>query len=475
MVEPPSNSIQNYDDATRWIYERIDYERIRPRKTSTHFRLERVEKLLELIGSPQNRIPAVHIAGTKGKGSTSAFLASILRTSGITTGLYTSPHIQRFEERMRVDGAMPTPEELVSLVIRLKAILEQADPEIIDAGVTYFEVATLLAWMFFDDNNVAVAVLETGLGGRLDCTTVCRPILTIITNIGLDHTHILGDTLAKIAAEKAGIMKSGVPLLTWVTQPEVVDVIQEHATRLNCTVWRGGEEITTRAIDSAKSESSRITTTNPWASHAELEVPLRGQHQQKNAALASAAADFLRHQSGELAADWPRFKHWPYMITPETIFAGVLSVDWPLRFQICAGEPTVILDAAHNPDSIGVFLQTLAEFLPHSRTRVLIFASSSDKDISAMLKLAVPQFDHVILTRFENNPRAVAPEEMMQTVRNDDIACRQEHGIHLAQTPATALEQARVLSGTDGVVCGTGSIFVAAELLQHLTQNRVVA
>ncbi|MCR9199479.1 MAG: bifunctional folylpolyglutamate synthase/dihydrofolate synthase [Planctomycetaceae bacterium] len=480
MVEPQSNPIATYDDATRWIYERIDYERIRPRRTSAHFRLERVERLLALIDSPEKRIPAVHIAGTKGKGSTSALLASILRASSLKTGLFTSPHIERFEERMRINGAMPTAEELVSLVSRLKVALESADPELMDAGVTYFEVATLLAWMFFDDNDVDVVVLETGLGGRFDCTTVCCPVLTIITNIGLDHTHILGDTLPKIAAEKAGIKKPGVPLLTWATQPDVLSVFAERGEALDVTAYRGGVEFDCSKVsqDPAQTSAAAINsfrTTNPWGTHERLDVPLHGEHQMRNAALATAAADFLREQREQWRSRWPRLSAMCGQISAATIGAGLASVQWQLRFQICPGPPPVILDAAHNPDSITALLQTFDEFTTPDQTRVLIFASSSDKDIETMLQLVMPDFDHVILTRFENNPRAVTAEELLQTVDRLQLACRTNNGPTTADSPLQALQRARDLAGESGIVCGTGSIFVAAELLQQLTESGAVA
>ena len=474
MAPSPSNSIESYEDATRWIYERIDYERIRPRKSSTHFRLERVEKLLALIGSPQQRIPAIHIAGTKGKGSTSAMLASILRCSSLSTGLFTSPHIERFEERMRIDGAMPTPDELVDLVRRLAAVLEAADPEIIDAGVTYFEVATLLAWMFFDDHDVGIVVLETGLGGRLDCTTVCRPVLTLITNIGLDHTHILGDTLPLIAGEKAGIMKAGVPLLTWATQPEVLDVFAEHAARLQCTTWRGGQEITCDVPETGDTSAGVSFSVNtPWAEHAALTLPLQGRHQALNASLAVAAADYLQHESQQFAEVWPRLAAWCRLISPATVASGLASVQWPLRFQICPGRPTVILDAAHNPDSMAAFLATLQGYGSPQQTRVLIFASSSDKDIDTMLQQAVPQFDHVILTRFENNPRAVDADALQDLVRRQQLSCRGGGRLLTAESPAAALALARQQAGDEGIICGTGSIFVAAELLQELNSGAI--
>lgn len=457
QVSSLSNQITNYKDATQWIYDRIDYERIRPRQTSTHFRLERVERLLTLIDSPQQKIPCVHIAGTKGKGSTAAILDSILHESGVQTGLFTSPHIELFEERMRVGGQLPSPLQLVSMVNDLRQTLADAPPEVVEDGPTYFEVATLLAWMYFDRQNVDLVVLETGLGGRLDCTNVCSPLLTIITTIGLDHTHILGDTIAKIAAEKAGIMKKGVPLLTWASQPEVQEVFTEHAERLNCEVFRGDREI---LVDDDDPNGS-FSVKSAWGNHPVLRLKLLGKHQKRNAALAVAAADYLALLSAESSdplAD--RLSG----ITPKSIGAGLLAVEWPLRFEVIDDSPQIVLDAAHNPDSIAAFLATLNGFAEPARRRVLIFASSHDKDSSAMLRKIIAQFDDVILTRFARNPRAIEPEELSQKVTEFHLKTRSGRPCSVFSSPAEALAMAKTLAGSDGIVCGTGSIFVAAEL-----------
>lgn len=416
-----------------------------------------MERLLTLIDSPQQRIPCVHIAGTKGKGSTAAILDSILRESGIQTGLFTSPHIELFEERMRVNGAMPSQQQLVSLVNCLSQKLQQAAADIVEDGPTYFEVATLLAWMYFDQQDVDLVVLETGLGGRLDCTNVCSPLVTIITTIGLDHTHILGDTLPQIAAEKAGIMKPGVPLLTWANQPDVQAVFAEHAGRLNCNVFSGDREITI----TKDGLSDSFAVKSAWANHSDLKLRLAGEHQTRNAALAITAANYLANSAPE---SQPLLSKRLTGITPQSIREGLLNVEWPLRFEVIEGSPEFVLDAAHNPDSIDAFLKTLNGFVASDRRRVLIFASSHDKDSSAMLRQIIPQFDDVVLTRFARNPRAVAPEELHQTVKEFQLETRSKRACVVSASPKEALELARKTAGHDGVVCGTGSIFVAAEL-----------
>lgn len=418
-----------------------------------------MERLLTLVNSPQQRIPAIHIAGTKGKGSTSAILDSILRKSGVRTGLFTSPHIEVFEERMRINGVMPTPDQLVTMVAELDQAIQAAPPEIVEDGPTYFEVATLLAWKFFDQQKVDAVVLETGLGGRLDCTNVCRPLVTIITTIGLDHTHILGDTLPKIAAEKAGIIKAGIPVLTWALQPEVLAVIDAHADKVGSEVVEGIKHI--RLVADAKNGNNQFSVTTPWGSHEDLTVPLRGEHQLRNASLAIAAADFLANASQQNTSKYPISLQ---SIDNNSIADGVRSVLWPLRFELHARTPEVVLDAAHNPDSIAALLKTLWDYAAVERRRVLIFASSSDKDAAAMLAAVVPAFDEIVFTQFTRNPRAIKPEELLELVKSLNLETRTGNPPTIQQTPEAALATASQLAGNKGIVCGTGSIFLAAEL-----------
>lgn len=442
-----ADNISDYDSAIQWIYDRIDYERIRPRRNSTHFQLERVERLLALVGSPQTRIPAVQIAGTKGKGSTAVMLQSILTAADHKTGLFTSPHIHRFEERIRVNGTSPTEAQLTALVQQFCRSLQSADEEFRKDGPTYFEVATVLAWMFFDECQVELAVLETGLGGRLDCTTVCQPLLTIITNIGLDHTHILGDTHAEIAAEKAGIMKPSIPLLSWVKHPEAVSVIDEFARRLNCQIYQGGREILLNQNEDC------FGVQTPGRQIEGLKIPLAGDHQKKNAALSVAAAMLLKDKFAP--------------VTDQSIRQGLASVSWPLRFEIVSQAPVIVLDAAHNPDSAAALADTVnSHNMPGHR--VLVFGSSRDKDAIGILKNLLPSFQTVILSEYRLNPRATSVDELKQIADrlNADVQ------IHVQADLQAALQQANDIAGSTGSILGTGSIFLAAELRSLLTTKK---
>lgn len=459
MEKTLPTTVTTYDDAVRWIYDRIDYERVRPRRQSSHFRLERVERLLALIGSPQLRISAIHIAGTKGKGSTAAMVDSILTASGIRSGLFTSPHIHLFEERMRVAGGMPEADELTVMVRSLQETLLNADADLIEDGVTYFEVATLLAWMFFDRNDVELAVLETGLGGRLDCTTICQPVATVITSIGLDHTHILGHTIEAIAGEKAGIIKPSVPVFSWVQQPDAVRVVTERAASLHCDLFRGERDIfeCVREAIPAEVGEQRFDIETPLTTHTNLMLPLLGDHQRRNAALAVAVSDFLSRTD--------------HRITADSIAEGLASLSWPLRFEVVAKSPFIVLDAAHNPDSITACLNTLDSQDWPADHRVLIFAVSRDKDAALMLQLVRPHFDTIILTRFETNPRAYSPQELASLSGPDQsVDVPGTATVLTAETPSEALTLARKTAGHNGIICGTGSIFLAAELRKLLHQ-----
>ncbi|MFN9717397.1 MAG: bifunctional folylpolyglutamate synthase/dihydrofolate synthase [Planctomycetota bacterium] len=448
-------SINNYSDAVRWLYDRIDYERIRPPAQSNPFRLERIEKLLKLIGSPQESIPAVHIAGTKGKGSTAAMIDSVLQAAGIRSGLFTSPHIEQFEERMRVSGRMPDPVQLTRLVAALCDLLQQAEMDANDRIPTFFEVTTLLAWMYFQEERIELAVLETGLGGRLDCTNVCTPKVTVITSIGLDHTHILGDTLSRIAFEKAGILKRSIPVIQGQLPGDADAVVDARARELSCPRFVCGRDFAwhvdqPQGRSQTNRRSQQISILTPQRNYPVLNVPLVGDHQAHNASLAVMVCELLAGHG------FPQLE-------PSAIVEGIERTKWPLRFEVIEGHPQIVLDAAHNPDSMKAVAGVLGKSEWLNRRRVLVFAASADKDSRSMLEIILPHFDDVVLTRFLGNPRSVPPEQLLETTCNLCDTIMKPVARHTAVTPAIALDTARKLAGANGVVVVTGSLFLAAE------------
>ncbi len=456
--------ITTFQQAHQWLYDRIDYERVRPGAQANPFRLDRIRQMLSLLGSPQEKIPAIHIAGTKGKGSTAAMLDSILRASGVRSALFTSPHIVCFEERMRVNGRMPSQEQLTALVQKLVNVLDQNRAVLQNREPTFFEVTTLLAWMYFVQEGAQIVVLETGLGGRLDCTNVCHPLMTIITSIGFDHTHILGNTLELIAGEKAGIIKRGIPVIQGRLPPEAAAVVAAKARDLDSPLFLFGRDFDVADCDptfSGSSESQgpsgggsvvdimhQFDVETPHFRYRSLEIPLAGEHQKRNAALAVMAASIAG------CTTLPN-------VTEQAIREGLRNTWWPLRFECVSKAPTIILDAAHNPDSVLAVSTTLQEDQWQNRRRVLVFASSADKDASAMLQCLVPCFDTVVLTRFLGNPRSTDPE-ILRSVCEEICPDRME-SVSTAPDPATALKRSCENAGEDGLICVTGSIFLASE------------
>lgn len=442
----------NYEDALQYLIGRINYESAAGTDfAASDFKLERMRHLLAELGHPEERLPAVHVAGTKGKGSTCTMTARILSAAGYRAGLYTSPHLHRFEERFVVDGVLPTEQELVDLVQRIMPTVSRIDAEPGGMQPTYFELATALAWLHFLDQRADIAVLETGLGGRLDSTNVCRPVVTGLTSISFDHMHLLGNTIAQIAHEKAGILKPGVPAVSSASHPDAIEVFHHVARERGCPLWQLGNDIQIEsplAPDHASSHGWVVDIVTPARRWARIECPLRGRHQMENVALVLGIIDWLRE------AGW--------RIGDEAVVSGLANTRWPARIEVVAGSPTTVLDAAHNPASAKALRDALSEEFPN-RKHVLVFASSADKDVESVLKLLLPGCREVIFTRFLDNPRAQNPERLQQIA-----ASLGSVSSHCAPTPLAAWQMARSLAGESDLLVVTGSFFLVAELRQHI-------
>ena len=464
-----AKTIDTYDAAIDFLYSRINYERVDSRAYSTSdFKLDRMRMLLTLLDNPQEKVPAVHVAGTKGKGSTCTMIASVMAAAGQKVGLYISPHISAFEERMTVNGVRPTPTQLVDLVRRLLPAVAEMDSLSGQMQPTYFELATAIAWLYFADCEANLVVLETGLGGRLDSTSVCCPLVCVITNVSRDHTQILGSTVRQIAWEKGGIIKPGVPLICGITQPDALELIerlcQERQARL-VLLNRDLEILSRRLIaddSDIESESTIIKPTlNQPRSYVDLRigstnwknipVALRGSHQATNTVLALAAIEELR------SVGWK--------VPDSAVKQGLASVEWPARVEVVAQQPTVVVDAAHNWESARALIATLKEDFTPTR-RILIFAATRDKDVAGLLRQLIPAFDTVILTRYLDNPRSVPVEELQSLIRA--VSNRQ---IHTAATPATAWQMARTLAKPTDLIAITGSFFLVAELRELILEE----
>ena len=448
------SAADRYDRALGFLYDRIDYERMATVTTRYPFRLQRISELLMRLDlgrylhphSPAPPVPLVHIAGTKGKGSTAAMVAAMLSASGLRTGLYTSPHLHELQERFRIDAQPCSRQEIVSLVDRIRPIAEAMASEPVGAP-SFFDLTTAMALLHFDRQRCDAVVLEVGLGGRLDSTNACASSVTAVTSIGLDHQHILGETLTQIAAEKAGIIKPGVPVVSGVTAPEPAGVIEQQADRQAAPLYQLGRDFSYRSEPKADWGSALEFhgSRPPLSRHRSLELNLEGAHQARNASLAVALVDLL---GGEALR-----------IDPHAAGAALAAVQCPgriERFELPDGVRAVV-DAAHNDDSVEALCQSLRRRTAE-RAVTVVFGTSRDKAAGAMLSRLAELADHLVLTRFEGNPRYQPPEDLLPMVPD---AIRPQTRVVARPIDACALAQQTASPGGVLVVCG--SFFLAAE------------
>jgi dihydrofolate synthase / folylpolyglutamate synthase len=441
-----------------WLESRVNYERLTPTGPGGDgsFGLARMRRLLALIGSPHDAFPVVHVAGTKGKGSTVAMIAAILGEAGLRVGRYLSPHVHRLEERIAVDGR-PIPEaDLLRSFATVVPAVERLDASALRRGTrvpTWFEVVTAVAFDHFARTKVDIAVLETGLGGRLDATNVSRPVVSVITSISLDHMAILGPTVRHIATEKAGIIKRGCAVVCGAHAPAARRVIIATARKRRAPLRLIDRDFT---ISHAPANAATPLAGGTLLLHAtgsgpELAYPLSmaGRHQADNAGLAVMTIGELRRHGFSI---------------PETaVRAGLASVHLPARIERIADRPLVILDAAHNVASMESLVETLeaplAATAARGAPRVLLFAASADKQIEEMLACCRGRFDRVVVTRYLTNPRAATTERLVAACAAAGLPVPMR-----ADSPAAALATARKLAGARGLVCIAGSFFLATEI-----------
>jgi dihydrofolate synthase/folylpolyglutamate synthase len=487
----------DYASALQLLYDRINYERVSQTPyTSQNYRLDRMRALLEQLGCPHQSYPIVHVAGTKGKGTTATLIYDVLRANGLKAGLYTSPHLLKLEERFQCGGLQCSSEQLVALARQaLDAALR------IEArGMgrpTFFEVTTAMGMLYFAQQRADCVVLEVGLGGRLDSTNVCQPIVTVVTSISLDHQAQLGHTIAEIAGEKAGIIKPGVPCISTARHPDAREVLQRVAAQQDSPLllldrdfevsWQAlpssaaGDLVAAvamqpnerpsdhslsklRAGDDAVAqveyqELSQCYPDSPF-SHSTWQTRLLGRHHADNLAGTVAVVNWLRSVAG-------------WNLDPLLSYQAIAASHPPARLQIIGRHPIRIIDAAHNPISILAALKAIDDHFG-SCHRVVVFASSRDKDYAQMLKHILEHCDRLIVTAFQENPRAVAPGMLCDAA----VAVQCERGkneqsgacriIEIAETPALAWQRANAICPQNGLILAIGSFFLAAELMASL-------
>jgi dihydrofolate synthase/folylpolyglutamate synthase len=408
--------------------------------------LESIRRLAHASGDPQLQFPAVHIAGTNGKGSTSAMVAAIARAAVLRAGLYTSPHLVEISERIQVDGRAISAADFARLATAVRATGERlvAAGEL-PAPPTFFEQVTAIGYLYFAEQNVDLAVLEVGLGGRLDATNICAPIVTAITPVGADHQQYLGETLAEIAGEKAGIIKPGIPVITAPQEPEAEQVIRARAASLGAPLTTI-ESITEMVVEPDDEDSPgfyRLHCRTPVATY-ETRVNLRGRHQATNAAVAILIAERLN--LGGL------------IVPHQAIIDGIDRVSWPGRLEMVEDPhgKQILLDGAHNPDGARKLRAYLDEHYAHTPL-TLIFGAMSDKALDEMARVLFPIATTIIATAIPN-PRAIAPERIAE------LAERADRRVLIARDIPAALELASSVTPPDGLACGCGSLYLIGEI-----------
>jgi dihydrofolate synthase/folylpolyglutamate synthase len=439
-------SKESYEAALDYLFSATDYEKMRRvRYNADTFSLDRMRRLLERLGSPERRLRSVHVAGTKGKGSTAAMAHAIAAACGLKTGLYTSPHLIDIRERIHVGRDPIAPEDLERLIRaarpHVEHLREEGDP------ATFFEIFTALAFAHFAASGVDLAVVEVGLGGRLDATNVLTPDVSVLTAISIDHVEQLGGTLSAIAAEKAGIVKPGVPVVSQPQPPEALEVVERACRAAGSPMMLVGRDVTytwSPAPDGGR-RGIRLSVRTPLAAYEDLFVPLMGEHQAINAAAAIAAAECVGPMRGRL--------------TPQTVRRALAGVQWPGRMEYLAGPPEMVLDGAHNRASMERLAEGLARHFPGRRI-VTVFASAADKDVDGMLAVLAERMPGtpVVLTRTDN-PRAADPADLASRF----AALGGQAAEMTADVPA-ALRRAAELASPDALIVACGSLYLVGEI-----------
>lgn len=442
--------IRTYDSAIRYLFMQTNYEQmLRVRYNSDTFSLNRMRLLLKKLDNPHKKIRTVHIAGTKGKGSTATMLAEMLRACGYKVGLYTSPHIVDIRERLQINGEKVTQVQMTRLINRVRPIVERS----LGSKPTFFEIITAMAFCHFADAKVDIAIIEAGLGGRLDSTNVLSPDVCGLTSISLDHMGQLGETVAKIAQEKAGIFKRNIPVVSVKQVPEAERVLKEQAKDFKTQLMFTGDEIEfSYRVESSRGAGchARICLTTPRSRFEHLPVPVLGEHQAINCGLALALLDQLKMTGMK--------------IDDALAIEGLAGVKLPGRMELIETDPQIMVDGAHNSASIQALLRGIGQHVPYD-SMVMIFGCAADKDIDGMMDKISTGADKVIFTRAANTPRAARPEDLAASYLE-----RSGREAQITQNLPEAVRIARSATSREDIICICGSFYLVGEA-KLLLQN----
>jgi dihydrofolate synthase / folylpolyglutamate synthase len=459
-------AITTFAEAQAYLYRRFDFERTMVAQAAIPFKLDRMRNLAARLGNPQQAFPAVHIAGTKGKGSTAAMTASILTAAEHKTGLFTSPHLENLRQRFQIDGKWCSELEFVKLVNQLVPVVQAMDIEANlspnqDLKPTFFELTTVLAFLWFQQQQVVIAVIEVGLGGRLDSTNICHSIVTAITNISLDHTSLLGNTVELIAAEKAGIIKPKVPLVHGcIAGPQVE--IETRAQQADACITRTTQDIKySIAAQSAQGTTLRDVsmkigqTSKQWPL---LEIGLPGQHQIDNALIVLGITGCLIEQG--------------FKIDDQAVIEGLAHAECPGRLEYIAGQPAILLDVAHNPDSITKLTEYLQQHFAGQDWH-LVFSCSQDKPATDILNILVDKFESITLTQFHNNPRTIDCDTLLEIARQSaaQISSSNTAALQVNSDPVSAIADIEQRADSTDLIVIAGSFYLIAECRKQLIEK----
>ncbi|MEQ8762894.1 MAG: folylpolyglutamate synthase/dihydrofolate synthase family protein [Planctomycetota bacterium] len=447
--------LPDWPAAERYLGTITDYERMA--KLGTGLKkvdLSRTLGLMAYLDHPERAVPAAHITGTKGKGSTAMLLATLTGSCGKVTGLYTSPHLEELQERIAIDGVPVPYPDLARLIDRQFPYLEEQRNAGSDAAPTFFEIMTACAADWFRERHVDLAVYEVGLGGRLDSTNVLSPEVTAITSVSLEHTHILGDTIEAIAREKGGIIKPGVPLVSGCEFGSKASLVLESIVKdVGASIWRLGREIAVRYRPAADGQGIRLDVETPLRTWNDLELNLLGRFQSRNVAVALAMLDHLEARD-------------QVSIDTDAVRVALGRAHVPGRLENLGGEPPLILDGAHTPDSTRQLSRELDELF-EGRRRVAVIAIARDKNIQEVIAGLLRGTAAAVLTT-ASSPRSATPEELFEgagTLLPETVV--------LQADPGRAVEVARDLAGSDGVVVVSGSFYLVGEVRKRWRSFRM--
>ncbi len=431
-----------YDEALAYLRQLTNYEAPQPTPfNASHFNLEPLDAFLHTLGAPHHAFASVHIAGSKGKGSTAAMVAAVLERAGFRTGLFSSPHLVSIRERTQINRQWISPEDFAAFVTELRDHIEQLTDGQVGRRLTFFEFNTALSFLYFARQQVDIAVVEVGLGGRLDTTNVIAPQVAAITPIELEHTHILGDTLTAIAREKAGIIKLKSCVVSAAQAPEVLEVIDQHCQAQQAALAVAGREFHS---DVAASSSDGSTFHFRGFGHhwRDLQIPLLGRHQVGNASVALAIIARLIEQG--------------WAIETDQIAQGLSHVQWEGRLEIIDRQPWTVCDGAFTVEAAQHLRQSLTELFDYQRLW-LVLGLSADKNLSGIVECLGTLAHEVIVTPFQN-PRSCDPQQLADQVRRQDVPVR------IAPDPVTALAWARAAANPEDMICVAGSLFLLGEI-----------